>query len=125
MNLGGMLQVSINLATDGPYSWSCAGSNALSIDDLLAPLSGSKAGADALKKAVKPASSSVRNGLLSAPLPTRMQEKIERDAAYEKTKEEVDKWNSTMRRIKEVHAVSSHLMYLTIYGCNFPEGRTP
>lgn len=39
--------------------------------------------------------------MLSAPLPQRTQEKVDREAAYEQTKEEVDKWTGTMKRIKE------------------------
>ncbi len=33
-------------------------------------------------------------------MPARLQDKLEREAAYEKTKEEADKWNETVRRMK-------------------------
>lgn len=80
------------------------GSSKLTLDDLIVPLSSqANASVDSLKKAVKPlGSSSAKNQPLPAPLPTRTQEKIDREAAYEQTKKEVDKWNETMRRIKEV-----------------------
>lgn len=39
---------------------------------------------------------------LAAPLHTRAQERLDRQAAYETTKEEVEKWAPTMKRIKEV-----------------------
>lgn len=43
---------------------------------------------------------------LSAPLPQRTQERVDREAAYEQTKEEVDKWSETMKRIKEAEHLS-------------------
>jgi U3 small nucleolar RNA-associated protein 14 len=39
---------------------------------------------------------------LSAPLPQRAQERLDREAAYEQTKQEVDKWSDTMKQIREV-----------------------
>ena len=39
---------------------------------------------------------------LAAPLPTRAQERLDRQTAYETTKEEVEKWAPTMKRIREV-----------------------
>ncbi|KAM0791537.1 hypothetical protein ACM66B_005986 [Microbotryomycetes sp. NB124-2] len=39
-------------------------------------------------------------GPIAAPLPARLQDKIDREAAYNQTKEEVDKWNDTVRRMK-------------------------
>jgi U3 small nucleolar RNA-associated protein 14 len=39
---------------------------------------------------------------LPAPLPQRTKERFDREAAYEQTKDEVDKWSATMKRIKEV-----------------------
>jgi U3 small nucleolar RNA-associated protein 14 len=52
--------------------------------------------------------SASKKGTLSAPLATRAQERLDREAAYEQTKEEVDKWSATMKRIKEVGSVSSY-----------------
>ncbi|KAF8837629.1 Utp14-domain-containing protein [Paxillus ammoniavirescens] len=82
------------------------GSSTLDLDDLLAPLASSSALA-ALKKSTKPlTSSSSKTKTLSAPLPQRAQERLDREAAYEQTKEEVDKWSSTMKRIKEAEHLS-------------------
>ncbi|KAL8278691.1 hypothetical protein RQP46_008983 [Phenoliferia psychrophenolica] len=85
----------------------------VNLDDLLASFAGSKnPRLAALRKSLKPlvaassASASTSNshlkasGPLAAPLPARLQDKIEREAAYEKTKEETDKWNETVRRMK-------------------------
>ena len=85
----------------------------VNLEDLLASFAGSKnPRLAALRKSLKPlvaassASSSTSHshlkasGPLAAPLPARLQDKIEREAAYEKTKEETDKWNETVRRMK-------------------------
>ena len=40
------------------------------------------------------------SGPLAAPLPGRLQDKVDREAAYDQTKEETDKWNETVRRMK-------------------------
>jgi U3 small nucleolar RNA-associated protein 14 len=82
------------------------GSSTLKLDDLLAPLASSSSLA-ALKKSTRPlTSSSSKTKTLSAPLPQRAQERLDREAAYEQTKEEVDKWSATMKRIKEVRVTS-------------------
>jgi U3 small nucleolar RNA-associated protein 14 len=79
-----------------------AGSSALKLDDLLAPLASSSA-LTALKKSTRVlTSTSNKTKTLSAPLPQRAQERLDREAAYEQTKEEVDKWSATMKRIKQV-----------------------
>ncbi|GAA6047448.1 hypothetical protein JCM3770_001310 [Rhodotorula araucariae] len=85
------------------------------LDDLLSSFTDSKnprlAG---LKKSLKPlaptSSSSTKvttanshlkaAGPLAAPLPGRLQDKVDREAAYDQTKEETDKWNETVRRMK-------------------------
>ncbi|TCD71137.1 hypothetical protein EIP91_012085 [Steccherinum ochraceum] len=84
------------------------GATKLNLDDLLTPLaSTSSANLDSLKKSAKVlASTSSKHKTLSAPLPTRTQERLDREAAYEQTKEEVDKWNATMKRIKEAEHLS-------------------
>ncbi|KAG8219230.1 Utp14-domain-containing protein [Butyriboletus roseoflavus] len=83
------------------------GSSTLKLDDLLAPLASSSATLAALKKTTKPlTSSSLKTKTLSAPLPQRAQERLDREAAYEQTKEEVDKWSATMKRIKEAEHLS-------------------
>ncbi|KAI0094168.1 Utp14 protein-domain-containing protein [Irpex rosettiformis] len=82
------------------------GSMKLNIDDLLAPLAPSTT-LQSLKKSVKVlTSTSNKTKTLSAPLPQRTQEKLDREAAYEQTKGEIDKWSATMRRIKEAEHLS-------------------
>ncbi|KAF8890085.1 Utp14 protein-domain-containing protein [Infundibulicybe gibba] len=77
----------------------------LNLEDLLAPLaSTSQATLQSLKQstsALLPTSSKTKAQTLSAPLPQRTQERLDREAAYEQTKQEVDKWSGTMKRIKE------------------------
>ncbi|KAG6330003.1 hypothetical protein ID866_9086 [Astraeus odoratus] len=81
-------------------------SSVLKIDDLLAPLASTSA-LVALKKSTKPlTSSSAKTKTLSTPLPQRTQEKLDREAAYEQTKQEVDKWSVTMKRIAEAEHLS-------------------
>jgi U3 small nucleolar RNA-associated protein 14 len=78
------------------------GASKLSLDDLLAPLDGSSSSLQSLKQSAKVlASTSSKAKTLSAPLPQRTQERLDREAAYEQTKEEIDKWSATMKRIKE------------------------
>lgn len=86
----------------------------LNLDDLLASFADSKnPKLVALRKTLKPlaavSSTTTKTsstshlkaaGPLAAPLPARLQDKIEREAGYEKTKEETDKWNATVRRMK-------------------------
>jgi len=74
----------------------------LQLDDLLAPLASHSAAGLSLKKTVKILDSRIRGTPLSAPLPQRTQDRLDREAAYEQTKTEVDKWNETMKQIKEV-----------------------
>jgi U3 small nucleolar RNA-associated protein 14 len=75
----------------------------LNIDDLLAPLASQSLALQSLKTSAKVlASSSSKAKTLSAPLPQRTQERLDREAAYEQTKEEVDKWSETMKHIREV-----------------------
>ncbi|KZT27611.1 Utp14-domain-containing protein [Neolentinus lepideus HHB14362 ss-1] len=79
--------------------------NKLQLDDLLSPLVSQSSALLSLKKAAKPLMSASK-GALDAPLPTRTQERLDREAAYEQTKEEVDKWKATMKRIKEAEHLS-------------------
>ncbi|BGP24942.1 U3 small nucleolar RNA-associated protein 14 [Rhodotorula toruloides] len=88
----------------------------VNLDDLLSSFSDSKNPRLAsLRKSLRPLASSSSSssskvtttnshlkapGPLSAPLPGRLQDKIDREAAYEQTKEETDKWNETVRRMK-------------------------
>lgn len=86
------------------------GARKLNLDDLLAPLtssSGSNPAMQSLKQSTKPLRSSASKiQTLSAPLPQRAKERLDREAAYEQTKEEVEKWSSTMRRIREAEHLS-------------------
>lgn len=76
----------------------------LNLDDLLAPLASHSSVLQSLKTSAKVlASSSSKAKTLSAPLPQRTQERLDRQAAYEKTKEEVEKWSETMKHIREVN----------------------
>ena len=78
----------------------------LNLDDLLSPLaSQSSAALQYLKtsaKVLETSSSSKKAKTLSAPLPQRTLERLDRQAAYEKTKEEVDKWSETMKHVRMV-----------------------
>lgn len=83
----------------------------LRLDDLLAPLASHSAAGLSIKKTVKILDSSwTRGAPLSAPLPQRTQDRLDREAAYEQTKTEVDKWNETMKQIKEVMLILHHLI---------------
>ena len=84
------------------------GSSKLSLEDLLTPLASERNAASSLKKSMKPlvSSSSAKNQPLPAPLPTRTQEKLDREAAYEQTKQEVEKWSETMKKIREAEHLS-------------------
>lgn len=48
----------------------------------------------------------LKQGVLSAPLPTVVQDRLNREAAYEKTKEEGAKWSTLMKRVKEAEHLS-------------------
>ncbi|PPQ67949.1 hypothetical protein CVT26_005829 [Gymnopilus dilepis] len=80
----------------------------LNLDDLLAPLEGQSSALQSLKKSAKvlAPSASSKAKALSAPLPHRAQERLDRQAAYEQTKKEVDKWTDTMKRIREAEHLS-------------------
>jgi U3 small nucleolar RNA-associated protein 14 len=82
------------------------GSTKLNIEDLLAPLASQSSNLLSLKKSAKVLTSTSGPKTLSAPLPQRTQERVDREAAYEQTKEEVDKWSGTMKRIKEAEHLS-------------------
>ena len=74
----------------------------LGLDDFLAPLE-STSYVQALRNAAKV----LTNGdALPTPLPLRTQDRLDREAAYEQTKAEVDKWKATMKRIKEVNSIT-------------------
>ncbi|KAH7334553.1 Utp14 protein-domain-containing protein [Rhizoctonia solani] len=70
-----------------------SGPQPLTLSDLLAPTSSLTQSTKALQSTTKSA--------LSAPLPQRTQDRLDREAAYEQTKQEVQKWAPTMKRIRE------------------------
>ncbi|KAK1223331.1 hypothetical protein PQX77_013808 [Marasmius sp. AFHP31] len=85
----------------------------LTLTDLLAPLSNSGTTTPSFEKSLKALHSSSSKGkgkktthTLSAPLPQRAQERIDREAAYEQTKTEVQKWSAAMKRIQEAEHLS-------------------
>lgn len=100
-------------ATSRPDCFISIPTGKLNLDDLLSSFADSKnPRLAALRKTLKPLAASTTSssststshlkssGPLAAPLPGRLQDKIDRSAAYEKTKEETDKWNETVRRMK-------------------------
>lgn len=111
-----LMQERTEAGDEGEFGVSVGGSTALKLDDLLAPLASSSA-LTTLKKSMKVlTSTSNKTKTLSAPLPQRAQERLDREAAYEQTKEEVDKWSATMKRIKQAEHLSFPLQ-------SEPEGR--
>ncbi|GAA5943759.1 hypothetical protein JCM3775_000944 [Rhodotorula graminis] len=67
----------------------------------LAPSSSSATAAAAAAAKVTTTNSHLKgSGPLAAPLPGRLQDKVDREAAYDQTKDETDKWNETVRRMK-------------------------
>jgi U3 small nucleolar RNA-associated protein 14 len=110
-----LMQERTEAGDEGEFGVS-AGSRALKLDDLLAPLASSST-LTTLKKSMKAlTSTSNKTKTLSAPLPQRAQERLDREAAYEQTKEEVDKWSATMKHIKQAEHLSFPLQAQ-------PEGR--
>ncbi|KAI0005548.1 Utp14 protein-domain-containing protein [Russula compacta] len=94
------------VGVEGEYTAVTSGQQ-LRLDDLLAPLASHSSAVLSLKKSVKVLDSSqTRGALLPAPLPHRTQDRLDREAAYEQTKTEVDRWNETMRQIKEAEHLS-------------------
>ncbi|CAE7149155.1 unnamed protein product [Rhizoctonia solani] len=70
-----------------------SGTQPLTLSNLLTPAASLSQSTKALQSATKSA--------LSAPLPQRTQDRLDREAAYEQTKQEVQKWAPTMKRIRE------------------------
>ncbi|KAH7105159.1 Utp14-domain-containing protein [Auriculariales sp. MPI-PUGE-AT-0066] len=100
-----LLKERTEAGAEGEFAVRSSDNTMLKLDDLLAPLSAATATTlKASTKALKNAGS--KSGALPAPLPLRTQERLDRAAAYEQTKEEVDKWKVTMKRIKEAEHLS-------------------
>ncbi|KAH7923802.1 Utp14-domain-containing protein [Leucogyrophana mollusca] len=104
---------------EGEFGAQASGLQKLNLDDLLAPLASSSSSSSALaslKKSTKPllptpstttTKKSKTPKTLPAPLPHRTQERLDREAAYEQTKTEVDTaWSATMKRIRQAEHLS-------------------
>ncbi|KAJ7746552.1 Utp14-domain-containing protein [Mycena metata] len=94
---------------------SSTGAQKLSLADLLAPLSAAaprraaRSGPAEERPKTKSTGKKVKavgGGALAAPLPLRTQARVDREAAYEATKEEVEKWGPSMKRIREAEHLS-------------------
>ncbi|KIJ34524.1 hypothetical protein M422DRAFT_263301 [Sphaerobolus stellatus SS14] len=92
-----LLKARTEAGAENEFGAHAASGSKLRLEDLLDPLE-STSSLQALKKSTK---SLAKGDSLPAPLPGRTQDRIDRAAAYEQTKEEVDKWKGTMKRIKE------------------------
>lgn len=96
------------------------GSNgqALSFEDLMRPLEGqsgtnmaslrksARTLAESQKKAKAGSASKSGGGALAAPLPSIIQDRIDRSAAYDETKAQVQGWQPTMKRLREAQHLS-------------------
>lgn len=108
------------------------------LDDLLAPLTGTTAGdlaslrnnTKALRAveqskrkgnaADQPVASRRGGGTLSAPLPDVVKDRLQRAAGYELSKEEAEKWQSTIKRLRE----AEHLSFPLQAGPSQPKAST-
>lgn len=81
--------------------------NKVDLSSLIASAPG-LAGASSLlpSKKENKSTSVLKGGVLAAPLPTRVQERLDREAAYEQTKQEGQKWSTLMKRVKEAEHLS-------------------
>ncbi|KAG9038802.1 hypothetical protein FRB95_014351 [Tulasnella sp. JGI-2019a] len=90
---------------EGEFGAPARNGDKIRAEDLFASLRGPSADKQTLKllkKATKAlASTKTTTQPLPAPLPLRLQERIDRQAAYQQTKQEVDKWAPAMKAINE------------------------
>ncbi|KAJ7289226.1 Utp14-domain-containing protein [Mycena rebaudengoi] len=98
---------------EGEFQVGSSAQQKLSLTDLLAPLSAdvsavekSLTGSTKAGKGKGKGKAGSGGGPLAAPLPLRTQARVDREAAYDATKGEVDKWNATMKRIREAEHLS-------------------
>ncbi|KAG8789118.1 hypothetical protein FRC15_011686 [Serendipita sp. 397] len=92
---------------EGEFAPSRRPQQKLELADLIAPLAAEGPSASGVSiSAVAKALKGSKAVLLAAPLPTRIQDRVDRLVAYEQTKTEVQKWEPTMRRIKEAEHLS-------------------
>ncbi|KAF7303869.1 UTP14-domain-containing protein [Mycena indigotica] len=94
---------------EGEFAVGTASSSKLTLDDFLQPLATESGMSDVRKNlAALDKKKTKKNGpgLLSAPLPTRVQDRIDRTAAYEETRQEVQKWEGSMKLLREAEHLS-------------------
>ncbi|KAA1468136.1 Utp14-domain-containing protein [Dentipellis sp. KUC8613] len=72
------------------FAAQASGADRLDLDDLLDPLTSQSSNMLSLKKSAKALKSSKMGTTLSAPLPLRTQDRLDREAAYEQTKQEAE-----------------------------------
>ncbi|EFI28742.1 small nucleolar ribonucleoprotein complex subunit Utp14 [Coprinopsis cinerea okayama7 len=84
-----LIQEQTETGAEDEFRVNASGSK-LNLDDLLEPLATQSSSLLSLKKTTKVLGSSSKTKSLSAPLPQRAQEKLDRQAAYEQTKEEAE-----------------------------------
>ncbi|KAK8169309.1 Utp14 protein-domain-containing protein [Phyllosticta citrichinensis] len=90
-----------------PSEFGVGSSQKLDIGDLLAGTNDPNA--KKMVKMLKDKKSSKRNGIpgkLDAPLPKRLQDKIDRQAANEKAKEQLDRWVDTVKQNRRAEHIS-------------------
>lgn len=104
---------------EGEFAAPGRGSAGLRVEDLLSPLSG-QAGLSGVRNSARiladarpgrgdgqqPLASKRGGGALSAPLPTIVQDRLDRAAAYEQTRAEVEGWAPTIKRVREAEHLS-------------------
>ncbi|KAG8864103.1 hypothetical protein FRB96_006977 [Tulasnella sp. 330] len=95
---------------EGEYGAPARSGEKIRAEDLFASLRGpstDKQTLKLLKKSTKAlASTKTTTQPLPAPLPLRLQERIDRQAAYQQTKQEVEKWTPAMKAINEAQHLS-------------------
>jgi U3 small nucleolar RNA-associated protein 14 len=89
----GMYPITMHRSTRTDACPTATGPQPLTLTDLLTP-------APSLTKSTKSLQSTTKSAL-PAPLAQRTQDRIDREAAYATTKEEIQKWAPTMKRIRE------------------------
>ncbi|KAF8510410.1 Utp14-domain-containing protein [Hysterangium stoloniferum] len=100
-----MIQERTEAGAEGEFGVHAAAGSKLQLDDLLAPLA-SNPSLLALKKSTKPLT---KGDALPAPLPLRTQERLDREAAYEQTKEEADHLSFPLQVPQKINASNAGL----------------
>jgi U3 small nucleolar RNA-associated protein 14 len=92
--------------TESEYNLNPTGNgnaSSISVEDLLGSLQGAS-GIGTLRKRMEPLQK--EKLAISAPLPKVLQERVERKAGYEKSKEEVTKWQPLVKRNREAPSLA-------------------